>query len=151
QHPILQAPMVGVSTPQLAAAVSNAGALGSIGLGASNAFQARDMIQKTRALTGAPFNVNLICHKPAVADAARESTCLNYLATLYREFGAESPATLIECYQSFLASDDALQVPLKERPAVASFQFGLPPPSSIEALPIQGTLTLAPVTSPAEA
>jgi len=31
QFPIVQAPMVGVSTPQLAAAVCNAGALGSIG------------------------------------------------------------------------------------------------------------------------
>ena len=43
EHPIIQAPMVGVSTPQLAAAVSNAGALGSIGLGASTAQQAREM------------------------------------------------------------------------------------------------------------
>ncbi|WP_204315042.1 nitronate monooxygenase, partial [Klebsiella pneumoniae] len=34
-HPIVQAPMAGVSTPELAAAVSNAGGLGSIGLGAS--------------------------------------------------------------------------------------------------------------------
>lgn len=33
--PIIQAPMVGVSNPKLAAEVSNAGALGSIGLGAS--------------------------------------------------------------------------------------------------------------------
>lgn len=151
QHPIIQAPMVGVSTPQLAAAVSNAGALGSIGLGASNASQARDMIQKTRALTGAPFNVNLFCHKPAVADAARESAWLNYLAPLFREFNAEPPATLSESYQSFLASEDVLQVLLEERPAVASFHFGLPPRSWIEALQIQGTLTLACVTSPAEA
>ena len=34
RHPIIQAPMTGTATPQLAAAVSNAGALGSIGLGA---------------------------------------------------------------------------------------------------------------------
>ena len=32
--PIVQAPMAGVSTPALAAAVSNAGGLGSIGVGA---------------------------------------------------------------------------------------------------------------------
>ena len=32
--PIVQAPMAGVSTPELAAAVSNAGGLGSIGVGA---------------------------------------------------------------------------------------------------------------------
>lgn len=34
-YPLIQAPMAGVSTPALAAAVSNAGALGSLGLGAS--------------------------------------------------------------------------------------------------------------------
>jgi nitronate monooxygenase len=33
RYPIIQAPMAGVSTPNLAAAVSDAGALGSIGLG----------------------------------------------------------------------------------------------------------------------
>ena len=32
-YPLIQAPMAGVSTPALAAAVSNAGALGSLGLG----------------------------------------------------------------------------------------------------------------------
>src|SRR5471032_1838554 len=83
QHPIIQAPMVGVSTPQLAAAVSNAGALGSIGLGASNAQQAREMIQATRALTDKPFNANLFCHVPAVADAAREGQWLAHLAPLF--------------------------------------------------------------------
>lgn len=35
--PLVQAPMAGVATPALAAAVSNAGALGSIGVGASDA------------------------------------------------------------------------------------------------------------------
>ena len=33
EHPIIQAPMAGVSTPEMAAAVSNAGGLGSIGVG----------------------------------------------------------------------------------------------------------------------
>ncbi|WP_278394911.1 nitronate monooxygenase, partial [Acinetobacter venetianus] len=34
KHPIFLAPMAGVSTPELAAEVSNQGALGSLGLGA---------------------------------------------------------------------------------------------------------------------
>ena len=44
--PLIQAPMVGVSTPALAAAVSNAGGMGSIGVGAMNASGARSMIQE---------------------------------------------------------------------------------------------------------
>jgi nitronate monooxygenase len=38
--PIVQAPMAGISTPAMAAAVTNAGALGSIGVGATNAARA---------------------------------------------------------------------------------------------------------------
>ena len=48
--PIIQAPMAGVSTPAMAAAVSNAGALGSIAVGASSVDKAREMIRQTRAL-----------------------------------------------------------------------------------------------------
>ena len=71
-HPIIQAPMVGVSTPALAAAVSGAGGLGSLGLGASTPAQARELVAQTRALTARPFNLNLFCHAQARADAARE-------------------------------------------------------------------------------
>jgi nitronate monooxygenase len=49
--PILQAPMAGVSTPAMAAAVSNAGALGALGIGATNAGGARRMIAELRALS----------------------------------------------------------------------------------------------------
>lgn len=59
--------MAGVSTPELTAAVSNAGALGSIAIGASRCEQARAMIRATRLLTSQPFNVNVFCHQPAVA------------------------------------------------------------------------------------
>src|SRR5438105_4470031 len=56
--PIIQAPMAGVSTPEMAAAVSNAGALGSIGVGAVDAEATRQMIAVVRAKTDRPFNVN---------------------------------------------------------------------------------------------
>lgn len=60
--PLVQAPMAGVSTPTLAAAVSNAGALGSIGVGAIDAAGARMMIAELRARTDRAFNVNLFVH-----------------------------------------------------------------------------------------
>ena len=151
QHPIIQAPMVGVSTPELAAAVSNAGALGSIGLGGSTAAQARELIRKTRALTNAPFNVNLFCHRPPVARPEVEKAWLDYLAPLFAEYGAEPPASISEPYPSFLASEDMLKVLLEERPAIASFHFGLPPNDWIEQLKNAGIKTFACVTTPAEA
>ena len=96
RHPIIQAPMVGVSTPQMAAAVSRAGGLGSLGLGASTPAQARELVEQTRALTDQPFNLNLFCHAPAHADAAREQAWLERLRPLFAEFGAEPPARLRE-------------------------------------------------------
>lgn len=73
-YPLIQAPMAGVSTPALAAAVSNAGALGSLGLGASTVAQAEAMIVATRQLTDRPFNVNLFCHAPPRRDAGGKPT-----------------------------------------------------------------------------
>src|SRR5690242_9035063 len=94
--PIVQAPMAGVSTPEMAAAVSNAGALGSIGVGNLDASAARGMIEAVRALTDRPFNVNVFCHAPAVPDAAREAAWVAHLAPHFAKFGAKPPATLRE-------------------------------------------------------
>ena len=151
RHPIIQAPMVGVSTPALAAAVSEAGGLGSLGLGASSTAQARELVEQTRALTAKPFNLNLFCHRPATADAAREAAWLERLRPLFAEFGAEPPARLREIYQSFLADPNMLELLLELRPAVVSFHFGLPPRDWIERLQRVGIRTLACVTTPEEA
>jgi len=62
--PIIQAPMAGTSSPALAAAASNAGALGSIGVGATNAAGAQKMIADFRARSGRSLNVNVFCHEP---------------------------------------------------------------------------------------
>src|ERR1700751_4249829 len=73
QWPIIQAPMAGTGTPALAAAVSNAGGLGSLGVGATNAEGARKMIAEFRALSARSLNVNVFCHQPAKLDATVES------------------------------------------------------------------------------
>lgn len=151
RHPLIQAPMVGVSTPALAAAVSNAGGLGSLGIGASTPQQARALISATRALSAAPFNVNLFCHRPALADEAREAGWLEQLRPLFGEFGAEPPARLTEIYRSFLADPAMLEMLLEERPAVVSLHFGLPPQTWIAALQQAGMRVLACVTNLDEA
>jgi nitronate monooxygenase len=151
RRPIIQAPMAGVSTPAMAAAVSNAGALGSLGVGATDAEGARKMIRETRALTAGPFNVNLFCHAPAKADAAREARWLEWLAPQFRRFGAEPPPALREIYTSFVADRAMLAMLLQERPAVVSFHFGLPPAEFIVALKQAGIMLLGSATHPHEA
>ncbi|WP_115717618.1 NAD(P)H-dependent flavin oxidoreductase [Gallaecimonas mangrovi] len=149
--PLLQAPMAGVSTPALAAAVSNAGGLGALGLGASSADKARQLIKETRALTDKPFNVNLFCHQPASSDRLREAAWLAHLAPYFAEFGAKPPEQINEIYQSFVVDDAMLKLLLDEKPAVVSFHFGLPPQSAIAALKAAGIVLLASATNLAEA
>jgi NAD(P)H-dependent flavin oxidoreductase YrpB (nitropropane dioxygenase family) len=57
--PIIQAPMGGAVTPELVAAVSNAGALGTLPLWGADIETLRDQIRQTRNLTSKPFAVNL--------------------------------------------------------------------------------------------
>ncbi|KVL36809.1 2-nitropropane dioxygenase [Burkholderia territorii] len=149
--PIIQAPMAGVSTPALAAAVSNAGGLGSLGVGATNADGARKMIRDTRALTDRPFNINLFCHQPARADAAVEREWLDWLAPAFREQGATPPASLSEIYTSFVVDDAMLAMLVEEKPAVVSFHFGLPSDDAIAVLKRAGATLFASATNLDEA
>ena len=149
--PIIQAPMAGVATPGLAAAVSNAGALGSLGLGMSTVAQARQAITETQALTDRPFNVNLFCHRPAERDAEREAAWIRHLAPLFAEVGATPPVALKEIAASFLVDEAMQHLILELRPAIVSFHFGLPPAPYLAALRDAGIRTLATATSPREA
>jgi nitronate monooxygenase len=151
EMPIIQAPMAGVSTPALAAIVSNAGGLGSLGVGAMSAEGARKVIKETRALTRKPFNINVFCHSPAAADEAVERQWLNWLAPRFEEYSATPPASLSEIYTSFVADPAMLKVFLEEKPAIVSFHFGLPPAEVIADLRKAGIKLLATATNLEEA
>jgi nitronate monooxygenase len=149
--PIIQAPMAGVSTPALVAAVSNAGALGSLGVGAMNAEAARKTIRETRALTRAPFNVNVFTHAPVAGNAAVEKAWLDWLAPVFGEHGASAPDKLSEIYTSFVEDEAMLEVFLEEKPAVVSFHFGLPSQQIIDALKGAGIMLFSSATNLQEA
>ncbi|WP_339766387.1 nitronate monooxygenase [uncultured Pseudosulfitobacter sp.] len=149
--PIVQAPMAGVSTPALAAAVSNAGGLGSLGVGATNAAGARKMIEETRALTDRAFNVNLFVHATPTPDAAREAAWLQTMRPLFAAYNSEPPKELRTIYQSFAEDDAMFQMLLDTAPPVVSFHFGLPGADRIKALKAAGCTLLATATNLTEA
>ncbi|MBU1374910.1 MAG: nitronate monooxygenase [Alphaproteobacteria bacterium] len=149
--PIVQAPMAGTSTPRLAAAVSNAGGLGSISVGAVRADRAREMIGEVRRATSGPFNVNVFCHRPARHDPARNAAWLAALAPEFARCEATPPPQLAEIYTSLLADADMVDVLLDTPPPVVSFHFGLPSPEVIDRLKAAGIVLFATVTSLAEA
>lgn len=149
--PIIQAPMAGVSTPEMAAAVSNAGALGSLGVGATNAAGARQMISAFRERSSRSLNVNVFCHAPARADRTREARWIERLRPELERLGATPPAALKEIYRSFVEDDDMLAMLIEEKPRVVSFHFGMPARERIESLHNACIVLLGTATSLAEA
>ncbi|WP_347139222.1 nitronate monooxygenase [Paracoccus sp. SSK6] len=149
-HRVVQAPMAGTSTPELAVAVCKAGGLGFVALGALDAEGAGSAIRVVRQGTDRVFGVNLFCHAPAVRDAEREAGWIERLRPEFQRFGATPPATLSEIYPSFRGNDAMLSVLLAERPAIVGCHFGLPTPDQIAALKGAGCLLWATPTSLAE-
>ncbi|WP_114418264.1 NAD(P)H-dependent flavin oxidoreductase [Marinospirillum perlucidum] len=151
RYPVIQAPMAGVASPHLAAEVCNAGALGSLGLGASSATVAREQLVATRQLTERPFNANVFCHQPPARVLQQEEAWLNHLQPLFTETGASRPGQLSEVYTSFLEAPEQLDILLEFKPAVVSFHFGLPQEDTVRSLQKAGCLLLASITNLDEA
>ncbi|MCA0920702.1 NAD(P)H-dependent flavin oxidoreductase [Pseudooceanicola nanhaiensis] len=149
--PVIQAPMAGVTTPELAAAVSNAGALGSLGLGGGDVEAARRQLRATRALTDGPVNANFFCHQPPRRDVARDTAWIARLAPLLARFGAAAPEQMASPYIPFQDQPGMVEMLLEERPAVVSFHFGLPPADQVAALKSAGITLIASATSVPEA
>lgn len=149
--PIIQAPMAGVSSPTMAAAVSNAGALGSIAVGATDTDGARKMMTAVRAHSARSFNVNVFCHRPARANAQVEAAWLEHLRPHFEQFKAKPPAALREIYRTFIGNHTLLAALVAEKPRVVSFHFGLPSAEYVRALREAGVVLIASATNPAEA
>jgi len=151
KHPIFLAPMAGVSTPQLAAEVSNQGGLGSLGLGASSVEAARQQILETQALTHKPFQVNFFCHQSTALDKNVADQWIEYLTPQFKKYHATPPTELKCIYPSFLDNDDYLNLVLETKPKAVSFHFGIPHAQQIQALKAAGIITMVSATNLAEA
>lgn len=151
KHPILLAPMAGVSTPELAAEVSNQGAFGSLGLGANTPEAAKTQILKTQELTDHAFQVNFFCHQSEILNPETAQQWIDYIRPQFEKFAAQPPTQLNCIYPSFLDNDDFLNVVLETRPKAVSFHFGIPHPHQIQALKHAGIITLVSATNLIEA
>jgi nitronate monooxygenase len=150
EHPIVLAPMAGLGTVDLAAAVSNAGGLGSIGC----AIMAPEVIAKSvaqlRRSTPKPINLNFFCHHSARADAARERAWHEKLSCYYRELGIEAEASTPR-FDLAPFGDAACAVLEEVRPEVVSFHFGLPEPGLVDRVKAAGCKVVSSATTVDEA
>jgi nitronate monooxygenase len=146
--PIVLAPLAGgPSTPELAAAVSNAGGLGFLAAGYLSADALAERLDAARRLTEGPLGVNLFGPgagpAPATVVAAHRARVAELAAAEGLELG--EPRWDDDGWEAKLA------VVQREAPAVVSFTFGCPSPEVISVVRRAGSEAWVTVTSPAEA
>ncbi|RKP58252.1 DUF561 domain-containing protein [Cohnella endophytica] len=149
QYPIFQAPMAGgPTTPELIAAVSNAGGLGNLGAGYLAPDQIRNAIHKIRQLTDQPFGVNLFVPEKQEESEVEVSLMNDYLNNYRVELGIEVNPSILKSSESF---EEQVQVLLDEKIPVFSFTFGVAPHNIIQAMKQQGTVVIGTATTVEEA
>lgn len=146
--PVIVAPMAGgPTTPELAAAGTNAGGLGFVAAGYLTAEALADRISETRRLTTGALGVNLFASQPSTVRAGEIERYEAELAGEVTRYGA--PLGDPEF------NDDAwsakLDVVVELRPEVVSFTFGGPTADECARLRQAGITTVATVTTVAEA
>jgi nitronate monooxygenase len=149
EHPIILAPMAGgAGTPDLVAAVSNAGGLGSWGGAYSTPQQILDAARQIRALTGKPFAINLFAGGYEPDRKVDPAPMLELVSRVHAELGL-SPPVLPPNPPSPL--EDQLAAVIESRPAVFSFTFGIPNPDVLARMRKAGILTSGTATTVEEA
>ncbi len=129
--PIIQAPMAGASTPAMAAAAANAGALGSVAAAVLGPEGIAAEMAEARTATNGSLNLNFFCHRPPAMDPARIEAAKARLAPFYAEFGLGAPG---DPAASPPFDEARLEAVLAAGPRVVSFHFGLPEPALLRPL-----------------
>ncbi len=148
-HPIIQAPMAGASTPEMAVAVANAGGMGSLGCAMQTTEQVAADMDQIRQHTNRAINLNFFVHTPPRADLERARAAQNRLQGWYAKLNAGEMPEPVETHYPF---DTAMcDTVIKLAPKVVSFHFGLPDTAMVEALKAAGIVILSSATSVTEA
>ncbi|AMA73160.1 MULTISPECIES: NAD(P)H-dependent flavin oxidoreductase [Aneurinibacillus] len=148
-YPIIQAPMAGgVTTPELVAAVSNAGGLGTLGAGYMSPEQIRATIREIRKMTERPFAVNLFSPEPIDESPEKIIQMNKYLKHYREQLGIHSVPDMRKYTESF---DEQIGVILDEKVPIFSFTFGIPSSNIIHQLKNKGTMIIGTATTVREA
>ncbi|WP_337871487.1 nitronate monooxygenase [Meiothermus sp.] len=149
RYPIIQAPMAGgATTPELVAAVSNAGGLGSLAGALLPPDRLREAIRQVRRLTDRPFNVNLFVLEAVEVESGMLEAALHRLQPIRAELGLPPGTAPQKFSEDFRAQ---LEVLLEEKPPVVSFHFDIVPAQVVERLHQAGCQVIGTATNRAEA
>jgi len=130
--PVVLAPMGGgPSTPELAAAVSNAGGLGSLAAAYSGPDKIKQDIARIRELTSRPFAVNLFSLQAQEPLRGNVQAVSDFLAPYHQELGLGAPQLPQKAIEDFDKQIDAI---CETQPPIVSFTFGLLKPHVMQRL-----------------
>ena len=149
--PVIQAPMAGgPSSPELVAACSAAGALGSFGFAYTQPDDMRKQAAFVRSRTDRPFGVNLfVAPQPGAIDAAAQRGALEAVARFHKELGLPAPEPVRAPYAPDL---DAQIAGVEEiRPRVFTTHLGVLPRDQVQNLRNKQILVGGSATCVAEA
>ncbi|HMB47263.1 MAG TPA: nitronate monooxygenase [Afifellaceae bacterium] len=150
ETPIIQAPMAGSSTLEMALAVGDAGGLGSLACATLSVDELRDLLANACERSRNPFNVNFFTHADPAPEGSVDKAWLDRLAPFFEEFDAELPDELTAgAVQPF--DEDRCAVLEALPPAVASFHFGLPAADLVNRIKAAGTKVISSATTVEEA
>ncbi|MBA3661531.1 MAG: nitronate monooxygenase [Gammaproteobacteria bacterium] len=147
--PLIQAPMAGFDTVELAATVSESGGLGSIGLGYLSPETIKQRIHLLKKRITAPFAVNLFVptHYQAVGTVK-----MNHSVQWVNSISAPLKMQLQPPHQPYQPSFEAqMQALLDEKVPIFSFTFGIPNQRWLKIFKERGVMTIGTATNVLEA
>jgi nitronate monooxygenase len=148
-HPIIQGPTAGGNnTPAQVAAVSNAGALGSLACSLLSPTAIREQTAQIRALTAKPFCLNFFVLETPKPEPAEVAKAIEWLKPLWSSLGWTELPTPAKWCEDFAAQFEML---IELRPAVASFTFGILDAQQIQRLHDAGIFVIGTITHAEEA
>ncbi len=149
-NPIVLAPLGGgPCTPELVAAVANAGGLATLAAAYLTPEQITADMRRIRALTGKPIAVNLFAGGYNLPDRLPESApMLSLLSEIHAELGLPAPSLPENVTDPFPKQFEAV---IAARPAAFSFIFGIPSREDMDRLKQLGILIIGTATTVEEA
>jgi len=149
ENPVILAPMGGgPSTPELVAAVSNAGGLGTLAAAYLTPEQIEAEVRRTRQLTNRPFGINLFSAGYEKKEHGDPSPMLRMLAEAHQALGIAAPVLPEHPANPF---PDQFQAVIEAHPRVFSFTFGTLDRVAANELRAIGTLVFGTATTVREA
>ncbi|HDX9577868.1 TPA: nitronate monooxygenase [Bacillus pseudomycoides] len=147
-YPIIQAGMAGtVVTPELVAAVSNSGGLGTLGAGYMSSEQIRHAVRAIRQLTDQPFAVNLFITNDIQMDEQEVEEAQHLLQPIREQLQLEIVKKTMQLPESY---KEQLKVLIEENVPVFSFTFDTPAREEIDLLKRHGIKMIGTATNVAE-